>query len=27
MVEDAERQGFLQPGITIIEPSSENKGI
>jgi len=27
MVEDAERQGLLKPGITIIEPSSGNTGI
>lgn len=26
MVEDAERQGLLKPGITIIEPSSGNTG-
>lgn len=27
MVEDAEKQGLLKPGITIIEPSSGNTGI
>jgi len=27
MVEDAERQGLLKPGIRIIEPSSGNSGI
>lgn len=26
MVEDAERQGLLKPGMTIIEPSSGNTG-
>lgn len=27
MVEDAEKQGLLKPGITIIEPSSGNTGM
>lgn len=27
MIEDAEEQGLLKPGMTIIEPSSGNTGI